>query len=394
MTTNEDALQTFERARGVTLDEQQRHAVLTVRSTTDTSLFFVEALAGVGKSALLQAFVYSLVADYAKRPECRDNVVAVMVPTRELREDLLQELLGHPHIFPPESMLWLGRPPTSQPKGTTWDEVLAQELEKQEHPARELLAECKKNMQEALDTMANALLKCNVGPEWSYVTDYYTHDPPRPACAKIHVWLAWCRSAKCILAQHIRTEVEDIVKPYDERLKAAVAPVRVCLCTADAFAKLLAKVPAGPVSYAMMRFKKVEAACLDEAQSYEVDQAVACCKDLKTAIFMGDKNQTIVRTWPRWTRLPWESHDEVPATKALVPECEPLDDDDNAAAGPRPPRTTKNPEPRFITEWLTQASVCQLRLTGSKRYGAQVCIFLTAAPARVVLRIDSRRGRT
>ena len=39
MTTNEDALQTFERARGVTLDEQQRHAVLTVRSTADTSLF-------------------------------------------------------------------------------------------------------------------------------------------------------------------------------------------------------------------------------------------------------------------------------------------------------------------------------------------------------------------
>ena len=81
-----------------------------------------------------------------------------MVPTRELREGLLHEFLGHPRIFPPESMLWLGRPPTSQPKGTTWDEVLAQELEKQEHPARELLAECKK-LQEALDAMTNALLK-------------------------------------------------------------------------------------------------------------------------------------------------------------------------------------------------------------------------------------------
>ena len=226
--------------------------------------------------------------------------------------------------------------------------------------------------------MANALLECNLGPKWNYVTDFYML--AHPPCEKAHAWLSRCHSAKSILAQHIRTEVEDIVKPYDERLKAAVAPVRVCLCTADAFAKLLAKVPAGPVSYAMMRFKKVEAACLDEAQSYEVDQAVACCKDLKTAIFMGDKNQTIVRTWPRWTRLPWGSHDdgqEVQATKAPVPECEPLDDDDiNAAAGPGPPRATKNPEPRFITEWLTQASVCQLRLTGSKRYGAQVCVFL------------------
>ena len=95
------------------------------------------------QSVLLQAFVYPLVADYAQRPGCSDNGVAVMVPARELRENLLQELLGHPRIFPPESMLWLGRPPTSTPTSIAWDEVLARELEKQEHQAREALAECK-----------------------------------------------------------------------------------------------------------------------------------------------------------------------------------------------------------------------------------------------------------
>ena len=75
-------------------------------------------------------------------------------------------------------MLWLGRPPTSKPNSITWDEVLAQELEKQEHPARGLLADCKK-MQEALDAMANALLECNLGPKWNYVTDFYmlAHPP-------------------------------------------------------------------------------------------------------------------------------------------------------------------------------------------------------------------------
>ena len=110
------------------------------------------------------------------------------------------------------------------------------------------------------------------------------------------MWLPWCHSAKNILAQHIRAEDEHIVKPYDERLKAAVAPVRVCLCTADAFAKLLAKVPAGPVPSAMMRFKKVEAACLGEARPYDGGVLQRTSRQLSS---LGNNNPTIVQPWPR-----------------------------------------------------------------------------------------------
>ena len=66
-----------------------------------------------------------------------------MAPTRELREDLLQELLANRAFSHPESLLWLGAATDLEAKCNTWDEVLARGLEKREHQAREALAECK-----------------------------------------------------------------------------------------------------------------------------------------------------------------------------------------------------------------------------------------------------------
>ena len=39
----------------------------------------------------------------------------------------------------------------------------------------------------------------------------------------------------------------------------------------------------------------------------ELDQASACCKNLRMAVCLGGPGQDIAHTWPLWTRALWTS---------------------------------------------------------------------------------------
>ena len=55
---------------------------------------------------MLQALVYALARRYASDAAYKKKAVAVLLPSRELREDLLQDFRGFRELFPAEK-LWL-----------------------------------------------------------------------------------------------------------------------------------------------------------------------------------------------------------------------------------------------------------------------------------------------
>ena len=89
---------------------------------------------------------------------------------------------------------------------------------------------------------------------------------------------------------------------YHEMLELIGEPVKLVLATADAFlfAKFGARSSSGGASRPF-RKKTIEVAVFDEAQAYEIDQVVACvCNNtIRTALFAGDRNLSLVRNWPQ-----------------------------------------------------------------------------------------------
>ena len=62
----------------------------------------------------------------ANNPEDDDKVLLVLLPSRELREDLARDIIGN-DVFLQQEILWLGRPPTGSALGM-WDELLQDRL--------------------------------------------------------------------------------------------------------------------------------------------------------------------------------------------------------------------------------------------------------------------------
>jgi hypothetical protein len=79
---------------------------------SDSPRFYIKALAGVGKTALrlLNTIRFSVAHCYKQNPEDNNKVIIVLVPSRELRHDLRQDVINT-GVFQSEAMLWLGRPP-------------------------------------------------------------------------------------------------------------------------------------------------------------------------------------------------------------------------------------------------------------------------------------------
>ena len=103
------------------MDTQQ----LSVRreiNSSDAPLMFTTALAGVGKTTVISALLYAAIQSYCRNNEMDLNkVVLILLPSRELREDLARGIVGN--VFKQEVVLWLGRPPKTPGLGM-WDDLL------------------------------------------------------------------------------------------------------------------------------------------------------------------------------------------------------------------------------------------------------------------------------
>ena len=171
--------------------------------------------------------------------------------------------------------------------------------------------------------------------------------------------------AKKDLKRHIVCEVCEFIGQQGELLELLGEPVKLVLATADAFAKFGARASSGATSR-ILRQKTIEVAVFDEAQAYEIDQVTACvCTgSVRTALFAGDKHQSIVTNWPQWTRSPWISQEAgaEPSSTQVNRPCEEMDTDAPTDLGPAFSRegadvtVIRNPEKCLFTSRLEKAN--------------------------------------
>ncbi len=89
---------------------------------SNARVFYINALAGVGKTSLINAILYGAALN-CKGLEHKIKVVLVLVPSRELKEDLCQYVINT-GVFDDTEVLWLGRPPPGRDDGI-WNDRLA-----------------------------------------------------------------------------------------------------------------------------------------------------------------------------------------------------------------------------------------------------------------------------
>jgi hypothetical protein len=86
---------------------------------------FTTALAGVGKTAAINALLYAATQSYCRSNEMDlSKVVLIILPSRELREDLVRDIVGNvfqarrcPLVGPPANNIGarrVGRPPAGK----------------------------------------------------------------------------------------------------------------------------------------------------------------------------------------------------------------------------------------------------------------------------------------
>ena len=217
------------------------------------------------------------------------------------------------------------------------------------------------------------------GKEWNYILDFLLNR------LTDSTFLKALNLAKKDLKRHIVCEVCEFIGQHGELLELLGEPVKLVLATADAFAKFGARASSGATSR-ILRQKTIEVAVFDEAQAYEIDQVTACvCTgSVRTALFAGDKHQSIVTNWPQWTRSPWISQEAgaEPSSTQVNRPCEEMDTDAPTDLGPAFSRegadVIKNPEKRLFTSWLEKPtpSCLILEVSGCKRCGREVTTFI------------------
>ena len=82
---------------------------------SNADVFYINALAGVGKTSLINAILYGAAINY-KGLAHKNKVVLVLVPSRELKEDLCQDEINT-DICDDTEVLWSGRPPPGRDVG-------------------------------------------------------------------------------------------------------------------------------------------------------------------------------------------------------------------------------------------------------------------------------------
>ena len=81
--TNWDAISEYEQIRKFSLGTEQRNVCNQI-NMSNASVFYLHALACVGKTSLINAILYGAAMNY-KGLEHKNKVVLVLVPSRELR---------------------------------------------------------------------------------------------------------------------------------------------------------------------------------------------------------------------------------------------------------------------------------------------------------------------
>ena len=121
---NSDAISEYEQIRKFGLDTEQR-SVCDQINKSNAGMCYINALACVGKTSLINAILFGAAMNY-KGLAHKNQVALVLVPSRELRYDLCQDVLNA-KIFEDEEVLWL-RPPPLGRTDALWEDRLVDSM--------------------------------------------------------------------------------------------------------------------------------------------------------------------------------------------------------------------------------------------------------------------------
>ena len=223
---NCDRISLYDLIRNFCLDTEQR-SVCDQLNRSNSGMFYINALAGVGKTSLINAILFGAAMNY-KRPEHKNKVVLVLVPSRELRYDLCQDVLNT-GVFDDTEVLWLGRPPPGRTDGL-WEDRLADSMRELQKDTLQNLDNLKAQLKLALEEVEEHAL--GNGKYWNYILDSLLNRPTDSTFLKA------LNLAKKDLKRHIVCEVCEFIGQHGELLELLGEPVKLVLATADAFCQV------------------------------------------------------------------------------------------------------------------------------------------------------------
>ena len=157
-------------------------------------------------------------------------MVLVLVPNRELRHDICQDVASN--VLKTENLLWLGRPPPGRPDGL-WDDILDARLKEMQKETWDNLDMIKSQLKLKLEELDDIQ---PLGPrKWSYITDVFLANVDAAPSA-ITSFLEVIADAKMMLRAHIELEIAGLVKntrslaPGNWARCACCRFYRRCLC--------------------------------------------------------------------------------------------------------------------------------------------------------------------
>ena len=230
------AISTYEQIRAFDLDPEQRNVCDQINTST-AGMFYINALAGVGKTSLINAVLLGAAMNY-KGQGHNNKVVLVLVPSRELKYDLCQDVLNT-GVFDDTEVLWLGRPPPGRTDGI-WEDCLADSMRELQKDTLQKLDSLKAQLKLALEEVEKQAL--GRGKEWNYILVFLLNRPTDSTFLKA------LNLAKEQLKRHIECEVCEFIGQHGQLLQILGEPVKLVLATADAFARFGARSSSGAAS--------------------------------------------------------------------------------------------------------------------------------------------------
>ena len=304
----EPVLALYEEKVGFKLDLHQRRALQYLNDASD-SAFFVQAFAGVGKSAVSSVIQFACSIRYKEDSmNHADSCVVVLCPGPELREGFAQEALLQAALRPEQVML-LGKPASATSTLPTWDERAANfiKIQLESNGVLQTLQALQTELIVALGKMRASAAAINPDLQWNFMECFLGQGPAASACAD--AYLKFSSSAKRAAQIYVLSVVNDRIKTHGPMVAELVKSVTVVISTCDAWCKLHAK-RSSWLSKAAMSQKKVQVLIMDDAQRYTVPAVLAACHMAETVVFLGDENQSVDVVPPHYTRTPWVSLDD------------------------------------------------------------------------------------
>ncbi len=258
-----------------------------------------------------------------------------------------------------EEILWIGRKPASGDSLPDREELLAEQVKERQREAYDKLERHAKEIENVFRLLEEVVAK---GVAMRSVHFRPASDPQQ------RLPLELLRCAKEEAAKHIFVEIVEIAGTMDQHLLWLLRAVHLIAGSADALAKLFARLSMGAAK-ALRNMCEIELAILDEGQRYVVEQGCAIMAHALTTIVVGDPDQAVEQRVPTWTRVPW--------TGDLEP-----DDGDGLEEAERQAyhgRKMENPKAVFLIDFMRQMPPEDIAsLTRCKRCGPEVCDFLRA----------------